>query len=90
MRRPMETLEALACSRSPWIRKAALGVYGDESLAKRVAAGQKRWIALGRPKITDHKVELADPTPATDEPDTWLDKRPHATLKLSLGVERGV
>jgi protein-L-isoaspartate(D-aspartate) O-methyltransferase len=62
----------------------AVEVYGDLGGAERLAITQQEWIALGRPKITDYKVELVDPARAAEEHGVWIDRRPHATLKFSL------
>ena len=62
-------------------------VYGDRRAGERLARAQQEWIALGRPKITDYKVELIDRAPATPEPSTWIDRRPHATLRFSLPTQ---
>ena len=62
----------------------SMQVHGESSAAGRVALGQQEWIALGRPRITDYKVDLRDP--GVDIGDGWADKRPHATLRFSLAA----
>jgi hypothetical protein len=62
----------------------SMQVHGEHSAAGRVALGQQEWIALGRPGITDYKVDLLDP--GADIGDGWGDRRSHATLRFSLGA----
>ena len=60
-------------------------VYGNVEAAQRLIRDQNEWIALGRPRITDYSVVLAEPGALTETGDGWIDRRAHATLRFSLG-----
>ena len=60
-------------------------VYGDPQRVEQFIDGIEAWIDLGEPKITDYYVQLINPAVSSDtEPQCYIDKRPHATLKFSL------
>lgn len=62
-----------------------MDVYGNPQLVERFIKSIEQWINLGEPKITDYYVELIDPAVSDDAVShTYIDKRPHATLRFSL------
>ena len=73
---------------SPDNNSPVLKMYGDSDLGKLVSDCQREWISLGRPPITDFRVELLDGDAACNDPQSWLDKRQHACLKFTLGREQ--
>ncbi len=59
--------------------------YGNPQLVDRFITGIEAWINLGSPKITDYHIELINPAVADDAaPDSYIDRRPNATLRFSL------
>ncbi len=43
-----------------------------------------RWLALGRPKLTDYRAEVSDAEPDPSAPADWIDARPNVRLRISL------
>lgn len=80
-------LPALCVPRSIYEPKPEnrIDAYGNPQLVDRFIAGIEEWINLGSPKLTDYHIELIDPA-ASDNvaPQSYIDKRPNATLKFSL------
>ena len=64
-----------------------LRVYGNSDLGNLVSDCQQEWIQLGRPRITDFRIELVGRDAACYDTRFWLDKRRHACLKFTLGRE---
>ncbi|MCX6377502.1 MAG: hypothetical protein NTU88_15950 [Armatimonadetes bacterium] len=62
-----------------------LQVCGDSDLGTTVSGYHEEWIRLGRPRITDYRVELVDRDAICGDSRSWLDTRRHACLRFSLG-----
>ncbi|MEW6753032.1 MAG: methyltransferase domain-containing protein [Candidatus Latescibacterota bacterium] len=63
--------------------RPAVQVHGSTAAADWLVECCAGWDAAGRPKLTNYQVELVDPSASAVE-GTWLDRRPHATLRLSV------
>lgn len=62
-----------------------MDVYGNQQLVEHFIKGIEEWIHLGKPRIIDYHVELVDSTELADAaPHRYIDKRPNATLRVSL------
>jgi len=73
---------AMVCVANP--EEPVVEVYGNVEAAERLIRDQREWIGLGRPRITDYSVVLAEPGALTEAGEGWIDRRPHATLRFSL------
>ena len=59
-------------------------VYGDPASGERFVSRMEEWIALGKPGFSDYRVELVAPDARVRKQGQWIDRRQHATLKISL------
>lgn len=63
-----------------------MDVYGNPEHVDGFIKGIEKWVSLGSPKITDYHIELMDSAASDDGlPHSYIDKRPNATLRFSLG-----
>lgn len=68
---------------SPGRKEPAVEIYGDTDIGEALTAASRKWIELGRPKLTDYRVELTD-TCSSGVAEGWWVRRPNAVLGLSL------
>ena len=72
-------------SGSPFAAEKRMDVYGNHQLVDGFIRGMEEWVNLGGPKHTEYHVELIDPAASDDiVSDSYIDKRPNATLRFSL------
>ena len=65
-------------------KEPVMWVYGNPASGERLASRVEEWIALGKPGFTDYKIELAAPNARARKQSQWINRRRHATLKISL------
>ena len=62
-----------------------MDVYGSHQRVDGFIKRIEEWVRLGEPKTTDYQIELINSTDSDDAvPHSYIDKRPHATLRYSL------
>ena len=72
-------------SGSPFKPEKRMDVYGDHQRVDNFIKGMEEWVALGKPRYSDYRIELINPAEAdTVAFHSYIDKRPNATLKFSL------
>jgi len=68
---------------SPARKEPTIEIHGDPGIGEAVVAGSREWIELGRPKLTDYRVEVMDPG-SNDVAEGWVVRRPNVVLRFSL------